>query len=173
MNVWKVTRADRDEAGKIKIGRSLSDLLPATTVEDTAAPVSRRRERDAAMLVSGVLVGVALFALIGRSSPAPAAPRAPLAVPTALPTATTTMTATPAPTVMPQPTATAVPTEAPALFAPPPTPCDILTAPFQVKQQVFPIGSVVGVSCESAEEAQANADALADAMRATATAEAR
>jgi hypothetical protein len=59
------------------------------------------------------------------------------------------------------------------IFAPMPTPCDPVTAPYQVKRQVFPIGSVVGVSCESAAEAQANADSLAARMIATATAEAR
>ena len=73
------------------------------------------------------------------------------------------------PTITPAPSATDVPTRAP-IIAPAPTPWDPLTAPYQVKQQVFPIGSVVGVSCESADEAQANADSLAAAMIATATA---
>ena len=60
------------------------------------------------------------------------------------------------------------------MVAPPtPTPCDPLTAPYQVQQQVFPIGSVVGASCESAEQAEANADSLAARMIATATVAAR
>jgi hypothetical protein len=172
MQHWRVTAADRDEEGKIRVTphRTLADLLPASAA--TAAPVVRRWERDAAMLVSGLLIGVALFALIGRSSPAPAAPRPPLAVSTAAPTAQPTMTATVTPTATPQPSAAGEATKA-TIFAPPPTPCDPLTAPYQVKEQVFPIGSVVGASCTSAEEAQANAGKLAAAMIATATAEAR
>jgi hypothetical protein len=173
MNVWRVTESDRDEEGKIKIGRSLADLLPIGTTPEQPV-TSRRWEQTTAVFFCGLLVGVALFALIGRSSPAPAAPRAPLAPPTAAPTAQPTMTATPVPTVTPQPTATAVPTEA-QIFAPPPTPtvCTIDNAPYRVEQKVFPLGSVVGISCESSEQAQANADSLAAAMIATATAEAR
>jgi len=186
MGAWRVTGDDRGEDGRIKINtfddevaRALRDVgaepLAALEEEETrAAPVVRRWERDAALLMCGLLVGVALFALIGRSSPAPAAPRPPLAVATAAPTTTPAPSATIAPTVTPtEAPPTAVPAEAPALFAPPPTPCDPATAPYQVKQQVFPIGSVIGISCASADEAQANADALAAAMIATATAEAR
>ncbi len=186
MGVWRVTGDDRGSGGRIKasafddeVARALRDVgaelgEPAPRAEEGthAAPVVRRWERDAAMLVSGLLVGVALFAFIGRSSPAPAAPRAPLAPPTALPTITTQPSATVTPTATPQPTA--VPTEA-QIFAPPPTPtvCTIDNAPFQERRQVVPIGSVVGISCESADEARANAESLAAAMIATATAEAR
>jgi hypothetical protein len=183
MTTWKVTADDRDPAGRIKVNtfddevaRALRDVgldmgePPAPEGATPAAPIVRRWERDAAMLMCGLLVGVLLFALLGRSREAPAAPRAPLAPPTAAPTITIAPSATPAPTATLEPTATEEPTDAPALFAPPPSPCDPLTAPYQVKQQVFPIGSVVGISCSSAGEALSNAASLAATMIADATA---
>lgn len=68
----------------------------------------------------------------------------------------------------PRPTArsAAPPVEAPApASAPAAAPCDPLNPPYQVRQQVGDLGHVVGFSCASVEEAQANADRLAAEMR--------
>src|SRR5436190_20976768 len=84
MNVWRVLPSDRDEEGKIRIGRSLSDLLP--TSGDAVQPTPPRRwEQTAAVFFCGLLVGAVLFALIGRAAPSPAAPRPALALPTVAP----------------------------------------------------------------------------------------
>jgi hypothetical protein len=162
------------EEGQPLFASVLADSMRSVGAADEEAqpmpPAKPRLERDVILLVSGALAGVLLFALfVGGASPAPAAPRPIQAAPTATATVTPTPTATPAPT----PTATAIPpTEeiAPAVVEP--TVCSLDNAPFIVRQQVFPLGSVVGASCVSAEDAQANAAALADALIATATAEA-
>jgi integrase len=57
MNVWKVTPADRDEQGKIKIGRSLADLLPASS-GDTAQPAMPSK-RSTAYTVGKTIFGYA------------------------------------------------------------------------------------------------------------------
>jgi hypothetical protein len=73
----------------------------------------------------------------------------------------------PAPTSIPRPAQR--PVEAPqAAPAPVVESCDSLNPPYQVRQQVGGLGHVVGFSCSSAEEAQANADMLAAQMRAAA-----
>jgi hypothetical protein len=113
-----------------------------------------------------VALAVALLAL-ARSPASPAASHPAVAPPTAAPTITIAPSATPAPTITPAPSATEEPTAAP-IVAPAATPCDPLTAPYQVKREISPIGRVVGVSCTSAAEAQANADSLAAQMIATA-----
>lgn len=70
----------------------------------------------------------------------------------------------PPPTLRPAP-----PRPAPA--AAPVEACDPLVNPrYTAPRQVDPIGSVIGVSCTSQAEAEANADALAAAMLATADA---
>jgi hypothetical protein len=171
MQHWRVIADDRDSDGKIKIGRSLSDLLPpAVSADDDEPPAGSWGRWDVLAWASVAVAGALLFVFIGQTTPAlPAPVPTPLILPTAAPTAT--RVPTPPSTITPEPTSE--PIIIPPTVASPPTPCDPLTAPFQVKMQVMPIGSVVGVSCISNDEAQANAQALADAMIATATAEAK
>lgn len=164
MSVWHVTEADRTPDGKI---RTLSDLLPP--VADEPRPTWRPSRAELAALIGGLLLAVLLIGLLDRLAPAPA--------PRIVPTATTA----PAPTVRPTPRpATAAPavisapTAAPPTPVPPPTPepviiiqpppCDELNPPYQVRETVGDIGSVVGYSCNSLAEAEANAAQLATEM---------
>jgi hypothetical protein len=187
MGIWKVTADDRGPDGKIvvnpfdaEIARALHDVgaepaSPPSPEGGTHAPLALPARQYLAASVVLLLLAVALIALARQPTGAPAAPRAPLAPPTALPTITIAPSATtvPTPTATPQPTATPEPTKAPVFAPPTPTVCTIDNAPYQERRQVAPIGSVVGISCQSADEARANADSLAAAMIATATAEAR
>lgn len=176
MRTWFVTEHDRDDQGRIRL---LSDLLPPAKPEgeEHTAPERPRwkvGKLEAAGLVSGLVLAVALIA--GMNVFLPARTTRP-ARPTALPAATSAPTRTPAPTATATaaPTATSEPTATPE---PPPTPepqviyveppCDPQNPPYQVRQQVGDLGHVVGFSCNSVEEAQANADRLAAEMRAAA-----
>lgn len=127
--------------------------------------------REAAALVGGLVLAVALIALLNVVAPAPA-PR--LAAPTVAPTiaATAAPTPTSAPTATQAPTQTEPPTPEPPTAEPVyvPPPCDPQNPPYQVRQQVGDLGHVVGFSCTSIEEAQDNADRLAAEMKATAEA---
>jgi hypothetical protein len=78
------------------------------------------------------------------------------------------------PDLRPRPPAAAAPAAAPApqiiYVEPSPVPCDPQVNPlYSVQEDVYdgarPIGQVVGVSCESQADAQANADAAAAAMK--------
>jgi hypothetical protein len=172
---WDVTDQDRDEHGRIWVtppGRTLADLLPAVPKEEETQPAPRRLGRlELAGLVSGGVLAVALIAGLNAFTPA----QAPRNAPTTAPAPTTTPTQAPTPTDAPTatqepPTATPEP--------PPPTPepvivyqeppCDPQNPPYQVRQQVGDLGHVVGFSCSSVEDAQRNADQLAEQMRAAA-----
>lgn len=178
MNVWKVTDADRDSDGRIWVtppARTLADLLPAEPKEEnTQRPPWRPSRLELAGLVGGLVLAVAAIAALNTFWPAPA----PVARPTAKPAPTTAPTAPPtrtqAPTATPEPP-TAVPTQPPPPTPEPviviqPPPCDLQNPPYQVRMDVAPYGHVVGFSCSSVEEAQANADRLAAELRATAEA---
>jgi hypothetical protein len=173
---WTITEADRDSDGRIWItppARTLADLLPKPEGEEEHTPRKpwRPSRLEVAGLVSGLVLAVALIAALNAFTPAPA----PRSVPTPAPAATSAPTPTQAPTQAPTatpepPTATPEP--------PPPTPepqviyveppCDPQNPPYQVRQQVGDLGHVVGFSCSSVEEAQANAAMLAEQMRAAA-----
>jgi hypothetical protein len=249
MASWIITDDDRDEEGNIRVatpappsrGRTLADVLPpladAPAAPDSSpAPASDPRRwgrAEIAGVVSGLVVAVALIALINALTPVPAASRTTLAPPTEAPTVpteaptampvphqdayaapdgaklgTVPMTTTiqyrasahpgwggfdwdggivwvqaggadlaglpdltpPRPTARPAiPAAPFVPAAAPP--APPtPTPCDPASAPYSVTIDVtgergIPIGTVMGISCVSRDEAAANAEAAAAQMR--------
>jgi len=171
---WKVTEADRDEQGSIKMSkildnpepRSLADLLPRPSEVKQDAKRQPWTRLDAATLA---VVGLcAAFVLVWAWS-TPGTPPAPAtARPTVLPTILATAAPTAAPTLAP--TATAVPTEVPTEVPFPvveqpvaaPVPCSADTAPYRVEKEVLagsvPIGAAMGFSCISAAEAEANAD---------------
>jgi hypothetical protein len=147
----------------------LADLLPKPEEEETPPPW-RPGRLELAGIVGGLLLAAALVAGLNVLWPAPA-PRLtrPTAAPapTARPTVTTAPTA--APTTTPEP-----PTETPA---PPPTPepviiiqeppCDPTINPrYVVELDLSPLGRARGVSCNSQEEAAANAEAQAALVRA-------
>jgi hypothetical protein len=182
MGVWRLTTADRDDDGKIKIStfdseiaRALQDIdagpsePPRRAAEGTRTPMWMAHQY-LAIGAALLMLAVALVLLVSKATPAQPAPRPVVPAPTA------SAAVKPTSTVTPVPTATATvepPTEAPAVVIVEPTPCDPLTAPYQERRQIGPIGSVVGISCSSAGEAQANAEALAGALIATATAQAK
>lgn len=174
---WTLTDADRDSNGRIWVtppARTLADLLPAAPEPEGETQAARPRWRpsrlELASIAAGLVLAVALIGLIQSFTPRPA----PRSVPTAAPAPTSAPTM--APTRTPLPTATPAPTLEPPTPEPPPEPviiiqappCDPLNPPYQVRQQVGDLGHVVGFSCSSVEEAQANADRLAAEMRATA-----
>lgn len=160
--------------------RTLAETMTAVGAEPSAEPEAentparyRPGRREVAALVGGLVLAVSAIAALNTFAPAPA----PRSVPTTVPAPTSAPTAlptrTPAPTATPEPP-TAVPTQPPTPTPEPviiiqPPPCDPLVNPrFTVHLDVSPIGSVTGVSCNSLEEATANAEALRAAMLATA-----
>lgn len=180
---WKVTEADRDDAGRIKVEatepRSLADLLPKPEPVKLDMQRQRLTRSEAAGLAAVALL--AAFVLVwARSVPdAPPAPPKPAAtaVPTLAPTVAPTAAPTALPTVAPVPTAEPPPPE-PAPVAVPvsapvaaPAPCTRDIAPYVVTRQVLagtlPIGEVSGWSCTSAAEAEANAAAQEQQVRAS------
>jgi hypothetical protein len=180
---WKVTEADRDEKGSIKVAsdepRSLADLLPKPS---EVKPDARRQPWTRTDLLENFPKGFELATLAAVALIAAfvviyawATPETPTAAPVARPQVAPTVQPTAAPTSAPAPTATPViPTPAPvqpvAVPAPAPAaapvaapvPCTQDTAPYVVSRRVMdgtlPIGEVVGFSCVSAAEAEANAD---------------
>lgn len=172
MSVWHVTDQDRDAQGRIRL---LADLLPPDPEGGNTPPRYRPGRAELAALVGGLLLAVGLIAALNAFLPAPA-PR--LARPTAqlantvLANPTTTPTAAPTATVMATATATPEPpTPEPPPTPVPPPPCDPQVNPrFVVQLDVPPYGRVTGWSCESAEEAERNAQALRQSMLATAEA---
>lgn len=228
---WTVTAEDRDSDGRIWItppARTLADLLPAKPEgeENTPRQPWRPSRLELAGITAGLVLAVALIALIQSFSPRPTPRSAPTAAPqpTQAPTVTIAptivlqdaydapggallgtipQTATlayqhsawpgwagvahdgaivwvetsaaigglvdlaPPPTPRPAPRVTA-PVVAPAAVPAPPA-CDVFTNPrYVVEIDLSPIGKVRGVSCNSQEEAEANAAMLAADMRATA-----
>lgn len=178
---WIVTEADRDEQGKIKVQdtepRSLADLLPKPeTIKQDAARQRLTRQEAAGLAVVALL---ASFVLVwAKATPdAPPAPPRPAAttVPTLAPTVASTAVPTAAPTAIP----TAAPTDPPpapvekpvAVPVAAPVPCTRDIAPYVVTRQVqagtLPIGEVSGWSCTSAAEAEANASAQEQQVRAS------
>lgn len=178
---WTVTEADRDASGRIlvnpfeqEIARAMTDVgapAPPKEEEETPRPPWRPSKMELAGLVSAGVLVVAVVAFLNSFAPAPAPRRAPTAIvaatrtPTLVPTPTRapTATATEAPTFTPEP----LPTPEPVIIIQAP-PCDPQNPPYQVRMDVSPIGHVVGFSCTSIEEATANAQMLADQMKATA-----
>lgn len=134
---WKVTEADRDDAGRIRVStdepRSLADLLPKPETIKQDAQRQRLARSEAAGLAAVVLIA-AFILIYARSTPdaPPASPRpAATAVPTLAPTVAPTIAPTVAPTAAPVPTVeppppepapVAVPVAAP-VSAPQPTQC--------------------------------------------------
>jgi hypothetical protein len=177
----------RDGGGGIVGMQPKDETLFAATLADTmtavgateppeeahAAPAraARRSYRlELAGIVGGLLLAVALIAGMNALAPAPA-PRLPTVTAAPAPTSAPTPTVAPtdAPTATPEPSATPEPppTPEPVIIIQAP-PCDPQNPPYQVRQQVGDLGHVVGFSCDSVEEAQANADRLAAEMRAAA-----
>ncbi len=76
MGSWKVTPADRDEEGKIKVDRTLADLLPPLPVapdsgdEPADEPVLLSSRQFAGSAAAVLLLSLALFALSGQTAPA-------------------------------------------------------------------------------------------------------
>jgi hypothetical protein len=175
----------RDDAGGIvgmqetQFAQTLASTMAAVGATEPPEEAHAAPERPAwrvgrlelAGIVGGLLLAVALIAGMNALAPAPA-PRLPTVTaapaPTSAPTPTIAPTATQEPTQEP-PTATPapVPTPEPQIIYVAP-PCDPQNPPYQVRQQVGDLGHVVGFSCDSVEEAQANADRLAAEMRAAA-----
>jgi len=177
----QITDADRDPVtGRILVDpaeRAAHATAPATPApprrlsnrrgQPTTAPAARSH-RGTLGLVGGLLGGLLLIALSARWLPGAAAPPAERAAPTLVVTApaarpaivpTTAPTATPAPpTATPEP----APTPEPQIIYVE-KPCYSVT--LDVYDGSRPLGQVTGTSCESQEAAQANADALAAAMR--------
>jgi hypothetical protein len=181
MRVWRVTEADRDAEGKIRVTppeRHLADLLPPAPVSAVGEETRPMRlgRFELAGGVAGLVVALALMVLVGRVVPAGQDAPAPVVAP-ALP-APSQMQPRPTrtPTITPAPTATAVP---PTPTAEPPTPqviyvevappCDVNDPPFVVQLDVYdgsvPLGQVTGTSCESLQAAHANAEERAAEMR--------
>lgn len=175
---WKVTEADRDDAGRIKVEvtepRSLADLLPKPEPVKQEFRPQRLTRAEAAGLAAVALL--AAFVLVwARSVPDTPVPTRPVAtaVPTLAPTAAPTAAPTVLPTVAPAPTVEPPPPEAAPVVVPvsAPAPCTRDIAPYVVTRQVLqgtlPIGEVSGWSCTSAAEAEANADAQEQQVRAS------
>jgi hypothetical protein len=183
MNVWRVTKADRDAEGKIRVTppeRHLADLLPPAPIQARPAEEETQRWRlgrlEQAGSVLGLVLALALIVVIGRVVPARQEGRAPavappLPAPTRVrPSPTRTPTRTPAPTATPvPPTPTLEPPTPQVIYVQVAPPCDPSNPPFVVQQDVYdgtvPLGWVTGSSCESLEAARANAEAHAAEMR--------
>jgi hypothetical protein len=169
---WKVTEADRDDAGKIKVAsdepRSLADLLPKPSEVKQDA-----RRQPWTRVELATLAGVALiaaFVVIYAWSVPNTPPAPPVARPTLVATLAPTSAPTVPPTAAPVPTAPPLPPPPPAVVEPvavpapvaAPVPCTRDIAPYVVSRRVLsgtlPIGEVVGFSCESAADAEAHAD---------------
>lgn len=171
MRTWIVTEADRTPEGKI---RTLADLLPKLEEEETQRRPHRPLGKlEAAGAVCGLLLAVAAIAALNAF--APVAPRLPS--PTAAPAPTLTMVSTPTRTSTPTPTPSPTPEPPTATQEPPPTaevvyvpvepPCDPMVNPrYVVELDLSPFGRARGVSCNSQEEAAANAEAQAAQVRA-------
>mgnify|MGYP001604300843 CR=1 FL=1 len=179
---WKVTEADRDDKGSIKVAsdepRSLADLLPKPEKTINYNIINGRQPWTRSELAT--LAAVALLAAFVVIY-AWATPSAPVAERVARPTLIPTLAATSAPTSVggisggnimlpPAPTTTpVVPTLEPAEPAPvavpvaAPAACTRDIAPYVVSRRVMldslPIGEVTGFSCASAAEAEAAAAA--------------
>jgi hypothetical protein len=181
MRVWRVTEADRDAEGKIRVTppeRHLADLLPPTPA--SAVEEETRRVRlgrlELAGGVLGLMLALMLIIFIERVVPARQEERAPAAIPALpaptrvqpSPTRTPTRTPTPSPTAIP-PTPTVEPPTPQVIYVEVAPPCDPSNPPFVVQQDVYdgtvPLGWVTGSSCESLEAARANAEAHAAEMR--------
>jgi hypothetical protein len=175
------TAADRDERGRLRppgFAATLADTMQAVGAapapDDTPTIPPRLGRFELAGVVSGLVLAVALIALVNHLTPAQEPPRAPVrpTVAQAPPTAAAPAVAPPV-----QPTATIAP---PTATPEPPTPevvyvevapaCDPANPPYVVEQDVYdgsrPIGHVTGTSCDSQADARANADALATQMKA-------
>src|SRR5689334_4747192 len=116
MNVWRVTKADRDADGKIRVTppeRHLADLLPPAPIQARPAEEETQRWRlgrlELAGSVLGLVLALALIVFIERVVPTRQEARAPVVAPP-LPAATRVRPSpTRTPTRTPTPTATAVP----------------------------------------------------------------
>lgn len=147
--------------------------------EQPARPVGRGRY-EAGTFVLGVLAALALIIGLGlgRNTPAPATrsmPTARAATAPALPTRTSAPTIAPSATIAPtdapptpEPPTAEPPTPEPVIIqAPPPPPIQCYTVSQTVYDaRGYPIGVAEGYSCDSQEEAQANADAQAEQLKA-------
>jgi hypothetical protein len=185
-NHLPITDDDRAawRAGKSGFAATLQETMQATGAAKPAPkeepPAARSfGRREAAMLVAGLVVAIALIALVGRQSdPQPAQSTQSTAAPAMAPAATQERsTATRAPTAEPSPT------PAPTATTAPPTPepeviyievapmCDPNVNPlYSVAMEVYgdrrqPLGVVTGVSCDSQAAAQANAVQLAAELK--------
>jgi hypothetical protein len=161
----------KDERGAFEA--TLAETMTAVGVPPTAAdPPAPRSRYEAGALALGVLLALALIAGLGLGRGAPVANQV---APVAHVTAQEPRRATIAPTSIPShtPIATMAPTASPL----PPT--AELPAPVVVEVQCYtvqltvldarsyPIGTVEGSSCDSQDDAQASAEALAEQMKAS------
>lgn len=99
---WKITEADRDDAGKIKVGstapaepRSLADLLPKP--EEIRKDAQRQKLTRQELATLAVVALLAAFALVYAWTTPSATPAPPHARPTAIATLAPTAAATVAP----------------------------------------------------------------------------
>jgi hypothetical protein len=181
MRVWRVTEADRDREGKIRVTppeRHLADLLPPTPASAVGGETQRGRlgRLELAGSVLGLVLALALIVFIERVVPtrqgapvvAPALPAPTRVRPS--PTRTPTRTPTASPTALPPtPTPTLEPPTPQVIYVEVAPPCDPSNPPFVVQVDVYagvlPLGVVTGTSCDSLAAARANAEAHAAEMR--------
>lgn len=89
----------RDAAGRIDVGRSLADMLPAEPVARPASPARQTTAQIAALAFVGAAVLIGLFAMLRSSAaPAPAAQPQPSAQPSPAAPAAAAAPATPSAT---------------------------------------------------------------------------
>jgi hypothetical protein len=170
MNVWRVTKADRDANGNIWVippERRLSDLLPPTPVAPAAE--ATRRVRVGRFELAGLIIALVLIGVVGRMLPGHQDVRSPVVAPPravatrAQPSPTNPPTATLAPTTVPTPE----PPSPIVIVQPPPPPIECYTVRMDVSdERGVPIGIAEGYSCESQDAARANAAAQADLVKA-------
>jgi hypothetical protein len=126
--------------------------------------------------VAGLFLALALVVLVGRAAPARQEAPVPVGAPPlpapsrVQPPPTRAPIVTPAPSATPEPpTPTPEPPTPQVIYVEVAPPCDVNHPPFVVQLDVYqgdvPIGVVTGTSCDSLEEARANAEAHAAEMR--------